>query len=114
MPLSTVIGLQIMTIYPAMNDPLEKALTKLFSPDANIEPLTMYGGGGYSSGQHGQLMHGTNELPVQTTEHFKPDDIGVSVINQKRKGTFIKKDSNCLNFKVTNTFKSNLSHYYNN
>ncbi|KAL3876254.1 hypothetical protein ACJMK2_034122 [Sinanodonta woodiana] len=87
--LSTIIGLPIQTLYPAMNGPLDRApevLTKLFSPDTNKEPLTIL----WSRMGPGQrpmwtanhfvpvFKHDTTEDRVENTEQFMPNLLALS------------------------------------
>ncbi|KAK3611959.1 hypothetical protein CHS0354_011617 [Potamilus streckersoni] len=121
--LSTVIGLPIQTLYPAMNGPLDKApevLTKLFSPDANKEPFTIV----WSRMGPVQrpiwtanhfvpvFRHGTTEDLIQNTEHFKPNDIRTPVTDQKSNATFVVKDNIGVEFMVTYISKSSLYDQY--
>ncbi|KAL3858649.1 hypothetical protein ACJMK2_008912 [Sinanodonta woodiana] len=120
MALSTIIGLPIQTLYPAMNGPLDRApevLTKLFSPDTNKEPLTIL----WSRMGPGQrpmwtvnhfvhvFRHDTTEDRVENTEQLMPNDTSTPVTDRKRKATtFLIKDNMGLDFLVTNISRFNL------
>ncbi|KAL3865803.1 hypothetical protein ACJMK2_043154 [Sinanodonta woodiana] len=119
MSLSTIIGLPIQTLYPAMNRPLDRApevLTKLLSPDTNKEPITIL----WSKMGPGQrpmwtanhfvpvFKHDTTEDRVENTEQFMPNYTSTLVTDRKRKATFLIKDNMGIDFMVTNSSRSNL------